>query len=203
MKQVLIVSAILLASAIFLGSLELSTPDNTHQEYREYLKKFGKQEPNDVEFMYRANIFKKFLIQMEKHNSDSTQSWKMGINQFSDLTKEEFINTYLGEMNHVAPQIAEEPINAGFAGEIDWRNKGIVTAVKNQGKCGSCWAFAATAAHESYQVQTHGRPNTISLSEQQLVDCSTASPYGNAGCNGGFGVRALEYIKDFGQTTTE
>jgi len=78
-----------------------------------------------------------------------------------------------------------------------------VTAVKNQGQCGSCWAFAATAAHESYQVQFKSQPKSISLSEQQLVDCANISPYENNGCNGGYGVRALEYIKDFGQTTTD
>lgn len=95
-----------------------------------------------------------------------------------------------------------EPVNAGFTVEVDWRTKGIVTAVKNQGQCGSCWAFGATAAHESYQIQFKGQPSTIDLSEQQLVDCSGGSPYENHGCNGGYGVRALEYIKDNGQTTT-
>ena len=94
-----------------------------------------------------------------------------------------------------------EPVNKGFTEEVDWRTKGVVTAVKNQGQCGSCWAFAATAAHESYQVQFKSVANTINLSEQQLVDCSTGSPYYNDGCNGGYGVRALEWIKDHGQTT--
>lgn len=93
-------------------------------------------------------------------------------------------------------------MNAGFTVEVDWRTKGIVTDVKNQGQCGSCWAFGATAAHESYQIQFKGQPVSINLSEQQLVDCSGGSPYENHGCNGGYGVRALEYIKDNGQTTT-
>ena len=53
---------------------------------------------------------------MEKHNSDNSQSWKMGVNQFSDLTQEEFMNTYLGEKNSATPQLKEEEINAGFAG---------------------------------------------------------------------------------------
>lgn len=92
-------------------------------------------------------------------------------------------------------------MNAGFNGEIDWRNKGIVTDIRNQGQCGSCWAFAATAAHESYQIQNHGAANTINFSEQQLVDCATSPPYNNNGCNGGLALRALQYIRDNGQTT--
>lgn len=64
-----------------------------------------------------------------------------------------------------------------------------MTAIKNQGKCGSCWAFAATAAHESFQVQTHNQDLSINLSEQQLVDCS--SDYDNNGCNGGLASKAL------------
>jgi len=87
--------------------------------------------------------------------------------------------------------IKEEEVNAGFTVTIDWRTTGIVTPVKNQGQCGSCWAFGATAAHESYQILNRHQPNTINLSEQQLVDCATGSPYNNEGCNGGYAVRAL------------
>lgn len=125
----------------------------------------------------------------------------MGINQFSDLTDEEFIATFLGELSSETKPIKEEKINEGFKATVDWRTQGIITPIKNQGQCGSCWAFAATAAHESYQIQNRNQPKTLTLSEQQLVDCSTGSPYENQGCNGGYAVRALEYIKDFGQTT--
>lgn len=107
----------------------------------------------------------------------------------------------MGEKNSpFVREYVEEPVNAGYNGEIDWRKHNIITSIKNQGACGSCWAFAATAAHESYQVQHRKQPLNISLSEQQLVDCSTGEPYGNNGCNGGYAVRALEYIKDHGQT---
>jgi cathepsin L len=138
---------------------------------------------------------------MNEHNADKSNTWKMGMNQFSDLTDEEFVAIHLGELPSNVKSIPVEPVNAGFTATIDWRTQGIITPIRNQGQCGSCWAFAATAAHETYQVQSRHQPNTINLSEQQLVDCATAEPYGNAGCNGGYGVRALEYIKDFGQTT--
>ncbi len=63
--------------------------------------------------------------------------------------------------------------------------------MKNQGQCGSCWAFAATAVHESFQVMRNKESISLALSSQQLVDCANISPYFNEGCNGGWGVRAL------------
>lgn len=200
MKKILVAAAVLLSAILLVSELQIQNKTNPEAEYKLYLKKFGKTITNDVEFMYRSRIYQNFVEEMNKHNADSNNKWKMGINQFSDLTKEEFVNTYLGEKGSVNKKFKEEPINAGFAGEVDWRTKGIITPIKNQGKCGSCWAFAATAAHETYQIQFRNHNKDIVLSEQQLVDCSTAQPYGNTGCNGGYGVRALEYIKDFGQT---
>jgi cathepsin L len=122
----------------------------------------------------------------------------MGVNQFTDMTDEEFRDISLGELTKQSNRLILDEITVG---DVDWRVKGGVTSIKNQGKCGSCWAFAATAAHESYQVLTRGEPLSINLSPQQLVDCANISPYENNGCNGGYGMHALEYIKDWGQTT--
>ena len=169
-------------------------------QYLSYLNEFNKPVPNGHELIYRSKIFAKYLVNMEKHNANSKQTWQIGVNQFSDLTREEFKATYLGQSEPENLDFVDEPINKGFNSDINWTAKGIVTPVKNQGSCGSCWAFAATASHESYQIQHNNAPKTIDLSEQQLVDCSRDAPYSNAGCNGGFATRALEYIKDHGQT---
>lgn len=148
---------------------------------------------------YRRIIFMKNLAEIEQHNSDASQTYQMGINQFTALTQEEFVSTYLNPLPRTPSEnvmVDEEfkPVN----GDIDWTAKGKVSPVKNQGQCGSCWAFSAVGVLESFELIRSNQ--TVSLSEQQLVDCSKS--YGNQGCNGGWNYKGLAYVKDHGLTTT-
>eukprot|EP00178_Gracilaria_changii_P004298 TRINITY_DN16760_c1_g1_i1.p1 TRINITY_DN16760_c1_g1~~TRINITY_DN16760_c1_g1_i1.p1 ORF type:complete len:228 (+),score=31.64 TRINITY_DN16760_c1_g1_i1:233-916(+) len=120
----------------------------------------------------------------------------MGLNHFSALTDEEFVQIYLGTIVPTeALVIAEEDQNDDISvGDVDWTSQGAVTGVKNQGQCGSCWAFSTTGALEGLSKLGYG--NLQSFSEQQLVDCSGS--YGNMACNGGLMDNAFKFVKDKG-----
>jgi C1A family cysteine protease len=102
-----------------------------------------------------------------------SEGYILGINEFADLTQEEF-KMRLGYKANLKTTESKTHIFAtnDLADAVDWRTKNAVTAVKNQGQCGSCWSFSATGAMEGANALKTG--NLISLSEQQLVDCSTA-----------------------------
>lgn len=110
-----------------------------------------------------------------------------------DMTQDEFKATYLGFKSTPKP-ISYIPYENGTPTNINWVQKGVVTPIKNQGSCGSCWAFSTTGDLEGVYAINKG--TLLSFSEQQLVDCS--SSYGNMGCNGGEMDNAFEYSIDYG-----
>jgi cathepsin L len=149
------------------------------------------------EEVYRRLIFEKNLQNIERHNADHSQTYKMGVNQFTVLTTEEFVESYLGaKPMEESVDVSEVEVSDALNGDVDWTTKGGVSPVKNQGSCGSCWAFSATGVLESWNMI---KGQTYDLSEQQLVDCSR--PLGNQGCNGGWPAKALDYIKTNGITS--
>ncbi|NXA53485.1 CATL1 protein, partial [Nothocercus julius] len=153
----------------------------------------------------RREVWEKNLRRIEEHNRQQEQgghAFRLGMNHYGDLTDEEF-NQLLNGFVPARPQAPGPLFRASAAArtpaQVDWRAKGYVTPVKNQGHCGSCWAFSATGALEGLVFNRTGR--LVVLSEQNLVDCSRQ--LGNAGCGGGYVTRAFQYVRDNGGLNSE
>lgn len=135
---------------------------------------------------------------IEEHNAKNL-GWTMGVNQFADLTLEEFsaliLNKNITRRNRVTKHMKKHTNVA--VDQVDWRQADAVTPVKNQGSCGSCWAFSTTGAVEGANAIANGQ--LISMSEQQLVSCSKK----NSGCQGGLMDYAFEYIHSNGGLDSE
>jgi cathepsin L len=162
------------------------------------------------EFFERYGIFKSNLNYIHAHNTFSNYTYTMGMNQFGDLTQAEFKN-YVGlrpfpiesenatvfRVGTATDRPKVDPTNRlHVTGQdsADWRLRpNVVTPVKNQGQCGSCYAFGSVAAVEGWNG-IHG--GSGQLAEQQIVDCSTS--YGNNGCGAGWAVRSIDYMKASG-----
>jgi cathepsin L len=188
MKTIALLALLIVASyAIELRDVEFQNWRRTHM----------KEYSNQNEYSLRLRIFSENIALIEAHNSKrEADDIVLGMNQFGDLTHEEFARTYLAAKGSYPTVGARkhEMMMGDLPTSVDWREKNAVTPVKDQGQCGSCWAFSSTGTLEGIHAIASG--DLVSLSEKQLMDCSWS--YENEGCNGGYMPFALQYAVDRG-----
>jgi len=206
-------NAVLLAGAAQAGiggrviDMVRSNSDKNEQrltkEWLTWKNRFGKVYESMEEEISRMETWLANMLHIEEHNFEyalGRKTYSLGMNHYGDLTSDEFAKTYNGFLNdkkgihkgllHTAHQdVSDEELEAH---NVDWRTEGAVSDVKDQGQCGSCWAFSSTGALEGQMKIKFG--SLPDLSEQNLVDCS--KPEGNQGCNGGLMEAAFQYVQD-------
>jgi len=179
------------------------------KEFAAFKEKYGKTYESYDEEVTRFEIFKYNFNDVLKQNR-MMRSYTVGVTQFSDLTHQEFKDLYLGYKNpskiHSLNRNTAEDVSYSskdLPESVDWRESGAISKVKNQGGCGSCWAFATTEMIESY-VQISSK-NMVELSTQQVTSC-TPNPVncgGHGGCQGSIAQLGFNYIQLFGHATEE
>jgi len=181
------------------NNLILSDTDEW-KHFTNFQEKFSKKYVSIQELENRFQIFRSNLRNIITHNLDYNQNFTMNVNQFTDLTPQEFKDQYVS---------GYKPLQSFGCGSFsshgssvpeafDWTTQGnVVNSVRDQGQCGSCWAFATTANAESVWAISNGK--LLDLSEEFLVDCATGVGYFNMGCNGGNPDSAFKYMINKGQ----
>jgi len=189
MKSILVLACIL---AIAFGITEREYQTQFTSWMQQYQRSYHHEE-----FRTRYAIWKKNLDFVTAHNALG-RSYRVGMNKFADLSNDEFNRLYKGVNLNVVPSTTQSP-RPNVPTSFDWRTKGAVTGVKDQGQCGSCWSFSTTGSVEGCHFLAGNK--LVSLSEQNLVDCSTSQ--GNMGCDGGLMTQAMDYIISNGGIDTE
>ncbi|PIA57980.1 hypothetical protein AQUCO_00500126v1 [Aquilegia coerulea] len=185
---------------------DVPSPTNTTQamrdRYERWLTEHGRKYGDVNEWNHRFKIYQSNVDFIDNFNSQNN-SFKLIDNQFADLTNEEFRVMYLGYKPSNATLNATRRFEnisiKDMSDNVDWRDSGAVNDIKDQGKCGSCWAFSAVSAVEGITQIKTGK--LISMSEQQLIDCDRG--HENEGCNGGLMDGAFDFIIKNGGLTTE
>jgi len=184
---------VLAASAALAANVK---PREVYEKlFFEHVKKYDLKFGNGDEFAKRIQIFADMVDTIEEHNAGNN-SYKLGLNQFSHLTFEEFQQAvHIGStrppnLRSGATKVHEEPADkSSLPTSVDWVSAGKVTGVKNQGSCGSCWSFSTTGSLEGAYSIKYG--TLKSFSEQELVSCDTT----DYGCNGGWMDTAFDWVK--------
>ncbi|EAR97208.1 papain family cysteine protease (macronuclear) [Tetrahymena thermophila SB210] len=199
--------SLILTSLIGLGYLIYKdTPQSQFNKIKSEFENFKNRynlEFNDIqEEQYRLFVFHENFKQIELDNMNSDNGFISGINKFSHLTKEEFKAKYLNRPQRPASEMktnsilsSQQKTDEKLPESVDWRKLGAVSPVRDQGNCGSCYAFASTGALEGlYQIKT-GKLEVFS--PQYIVDCAKHQ-FSRGGCHGGYSSGVFTFVKENG-----
>jgi len=171
-------------------------PDHS-DSWSEFKLKFNKKYQSEEDEAYRQSVWTSTVEMISEHNAEfeaGEHTFNIGENELADLTPDEIKERMNGlvaaESGEDGVVMVTESELAQLNKTVDWRAKGYVTEVKNQAHCGSCWAFSATGSMEGAHFKSSGK--LVSLSEQNLVDCSRKEH--NLGCMGGLMDNAFKYV---------
>lgn len=172
------------------------------QYKQDYQRLYGSEEEEGYRFQVFCMNMQRIKMLQDKEQQPSTATY--GINKFADMSEQEFRKYYLSPWWDITthrpflkPASPANPNNDPIPDSFDWRDHGAVTPVKDQGQCGSCWAFSTTGNIEGQNAIKNGK--LLSLSEQELVDCDKI----DEGCNGGLPLQAYEALMQLGGIETE
>ncbi|ESO97807.1 hypothetical protein LOTGIDRAFT_208974 [Lottia gigantea] len=191
--------------ALVVVALAAAIREDLNGEWEIFTDTYGKKYASEADSQMRRLIWEDNLKFIQLHNLRADRgihTYWLGMNSYGDLTREEIItrmNGYRMRNKTLGATYLPPTHTNDLPTSVDWRQQGYVTPVKDQKQCGSCWAFSTTGSLEGQHFKKNGQ--LVSLSEQNLVDCS--KPEGNHGCGGGLMDNAFEYIKTNGGIDTE
>lgn len=197
------------------------------QLFQTFNDRFDKKYLSNAEYKFRAQLYNKKLDEIEEFNKENFE-WQKGETNFTDMTdseKKQYLGSLINQDDtteieneeELFLKLAQEEENYGISPlfspflqnnlpsaflslprKVNWLTSGLMTPVKNQRSCASCWAFTAIALLESLYKKKYGYD--LNLSVQELVDCATSGIYNNFGCQGGYVRNALNFIRDRGSS---
>ena len=188
---------ILVLAFIALVSCKIDYDAISFHKFQKFIKKYHKKYTSIQEYMARFTVFKDNLLKAFSYtNGNEDIPFTTGVTKFSDLTEQEFAKTYLnldfGAMAYANFSPETVKISNAAPDAFSWKDQGVVSGVKDQASCGSCWAFSTVGNLEGLYAIKKGTVKTFS--EQYLVDCDTS----DSGCNGGLMERTFTWLKSAG-----
>jgi len=189
-----------LSIVLSLTVAEICFGVSLNSQWAKFKEENSKEYVDGIEEAFRKGVFTANLEKINKHNEEydlGEHTWKMSVNLFADLTHDEFMEKLTLQVPDMPKSNKQYEMKAkSMSSSVDWRDTGCVGAIKDQGSCGSCWAFGAVASVEFACCMASNDNNP--LSEQQVVDCDNR----NSGCNGGWYDTAWQYMMEEGGLET-